>query len=488
MIPGRHPRITALVRLVSICVLVLSLASFVEAKKPRKKSKKQKETAAQKEARIRRAAVERAILLGLSMSRSDGVSGDFSVNTAQSTATTTPGSGGLAQFVADPEAAAPVINPAAGSLLISEFRVRGPSGANDEFIEIYNDSGADHTVTASTGTGYGVAASDGVVRCTIPNGTVIPNRGHYLCVNSVAYSLASYPAGNGTTATGDATYTTDIPDNAGIALFTTTIPADFSLATRLDAVGSTSEANMLYKEGTGYPALTPFSIDYSFYRDTCGKGGSITTMGLCALSTPKDTNDNAADFIFVDTNGTSAGAGQRLGAPSPENMSSPIERDSSVPVDLLDPCASKASAPNQVRDFTNDPANNSTFGTLDIRRTVTNSTGGNVTRLRFHIIDLTTFPAPSGFADLRPRTSTAVVVTVDRAPCATGTSNITVQGTTLEQPPSQPNGGGFGSTLSAGTVTFATPLANGATVDVRFLLGIQQTGSFKIYVNVEALP
>jgi hypothetical protein len=169
-------------------------------------------------------------------------------------------------------------------------------------------------------------------------------------------------------------------------------------------------------------------------------------------------------------------------------MSSPIQRNSSVPVDLLDPCAAKASPPNQVRDFTSDPANNSTFGTLDIRRTVTNNTGGNVTRLRFHIIDLTTFPAPSGFADLRPRTSPAVVVTVDRPPCGSGTSNVTVQGTTLEQPPSQPNGGGFGSTLSAGTVTFATPIANGATLDVRFLLGIQQTGQFKIYVNVEVLP
>src|SRR6185369_10717685 len=169
--------------------------------------------------------------------------------------------------------------PLAGQIIISEFRVRGPSGAQDEFIELYNASGADHTVTASGGTGYGVAASDGVTRCTIPNGTVIPNRGHYLCVNSAAYSLASYPAGNGTTATGDATYTTDIPDNAGIAIFDNNLGgANYNLANRLDAVGSTSEADTLYKEGTGYPALTPFSIDYSFYRDTCGKQGSITTV------------------------------------------------------------------------------------------------------------------------------------------------------------------------------------------------------------------
>jgi hypothetical protein len=376
---------------------------------------------------------------------------------------------------------------AAGQLIISEFRVRGPNGANDEFIEIYNNSGADHTV-AGGGTGYGVAASNGVARCVIPNGTVIPNRGHYLCVNSVGYSLASYPAGNGTTATGDATYTTDIPDNAGIAIFNTSVAANFVLANRLDAVGSTSEANTLYKEGTGYPALTPFSIDYSFYRDDCGKSGSITTFGVCPISTPKDTNNNAADFIFVDTNGTSAGAGQRLGAPGPENLSSPIQRNASFGIAFLDPCVGGASPPNRVRDFTSDPANNSTFGTLDIRRTIQNNTGGNVTRLRFRVIDLTTFPAPSGIADLRPRTSTAVVVTVDRAPCGSGTSNVTVQGTTLEQPPSQPNGGGFNSSMSAGTVTLATPLANGASIDVRFLLGIQQTGSFKFYFNIEALP
>jgi len=382
---------------------------------------------------------------------------------------------------------------AAAQIIISEFRVRGPNGATDEFVELYNNSGADHTVSAAvtdgSGDGYAVAASDGTTRCVIPNGTVIPNRGHYLCVNSAGYSLASYPAGNGTTATGDATFTLDIPDNAGIALFNNSVGGgSFILANRLDAVGSTSEANVLYKEGTGYPALTPFSIDYAFYRDTCGDGGSITAIGPCVISTPKDTNNNAADFIFVDTNGTSAGAGQRLGAPGPENLSSPIQRNASFTVNLLDTCAASSAAPNRVRDFTSDPANNSTFGTLDIRRTVVNNTGGNVTRLRFRVIDLTTFPAPSGFADLRPRTSTAVVVTVDRPPCASGTSNVTVQGTTLEQPPSQPNGGGFNSSLGEGVVTLATPIANGASIDVRFLLGIQQTGNFKFYINVEALP
>ena len=370
----------------------------------------------------------------------------------------------------------------AGQLLISEFRVRGPSGANDEFIEIYNNIGADHTVVAASGTGYGVAASDGTTRCSIPNGTVIPAGGHYLCTNSGAYSLGGYAAG-------DATYTTDVPDNAGIALFNNnTGGGSYVLANRIDAVGSTSEANVLYKEGVGYPALTPFSIDYSWLRDECGKGGAVNLLGQCTISTPKDTNANSVDFYFVDTNGTSAGGGQRLGAPGPQNLAAPVLRNSTIPATLLDTCVAQSASPNRVRDFTSDPANNSTFGTLDIRRTFTNSTGGSVTRLRFRIIDLDTFPAASGFADLRPRTSTSLVVTVDRPPCGSGTSNVTVEGSTLEQPPSQPNGSGFNGSMSAGTITLGTPLANGATLDIRFLLGIQQTGNFRIYLNVEALP
>jgi hypothetical protein len=385
----------------------------------------------------------------------------------------------------------------AGQLIISEFRVRGPNGLNDEFIEIYNASGASHTVAAASGTGYGIAASDGVTRCSIPNGTVIPNHGHYLCVNSVGYGLTTYPAGNGTTATGDATYTTDIPDNAGIAIFNNNSGGgSYVLANRLDAVGSTSEANTLYKEGTGYPALTPFSINYSWTRKNPGMctdascGGAGTLAPGTYSSALIDTDNNANDFFFNDTNGTSAGGGQRLGTPGPENLSSPIMIDGSSQLlaQKVSGCAARDAAPNRVRDFTSDPANNSTFGTLDLRMTWQNTSGGNITRLRFRVIDLTTFPAPSGFADLRPRTSGSVVVTADAYPCGSGTSSVTVQGTTLEQPPAQPNGGGFNTSLSAGTVTVGTPLANNASVNVHFLLGIQQTGVARFCVIPETLP
>ncbi len=378
----------------------------------------------------------------------------------------------------------------AGQIIISEFRVRGPSGANDEFIELYNTTGAPLTTQSRDATaGLAVAASDGIIRCTIPNGTVIPTNGHFLCTNSVGYSLGGYAAGN-------LTYTTDIPDNAGIAIFNTAFIISPVLADRLDAVGSANETNTLYKEGTGYPALTPFNIDYSFYRDLCGKQGSIINLASCTRSTPADTDNNATDFVFVDSNGTSAGAGQRLGAAGPENLASPTQQNTQFPVVRLDSIVSIGSPPNYVRDFTSDPANNSTFGTLDIRRRIINNTGAPVTRLRYRITDFTTFPAPSGFADLRPRTSTDVVVAgiTDAATClasngvATTPCSVTVRGTTLEQPPSQPNGGGFNSSLSSSTVTLATPLAAGASINVRFLFGIQQTGTAKFAINVEALP
>ncbi len=368
---------------------------------------------------------------------------------------------------------------ARAQLIISEFRLRGPNGANDEFVEIYNNSGADHTVVGG-GSGYALAASDGVARFVIPNGTVIPAYGHYLGANSVAYSLSGY-------ATADATYTTDIPDNAGLALFNTSVTVDFTLANRLDAVGSTSEANTLYKEGTGYNALTPFSIDYSFCRRSTNNTVNDRTIAL-GDGAIVDTNNNTSDFTFVDTNGTSAGAGQRLGSPGPENLSSPISTwpaAANIGRAFVDTGAALDASPNRIRDLTSNPAQNSTFGTLELNRTFTNNTGSPITRLRFRVLKILTFPAASGFADLRPRTSTDAVVAISPGG---GGGTKTVLGTTLEQPPSQPNGGGFNSTFSVPSVTLGTPLAAGASVDVRFLFGIQQTGNYCIVLQPEALP
>jgi hypothetical protein len=123
------------------------------------------------------------------------------------------------------------------------------------------------------------------------------------------------------------------------------------------------------------------------------------------------------------------------------------------------------------------------FGTLSIQRRFKNTTALPVTRLRFRVVDITTLGSPvasSPQADMRVLTSTGVVTN------SQGQEVVTVTGLTLETPPAQMNGGGLNSTL-----TVALPggaLAPGNTIDVQFLLGVQQQGNFRFLVNVEALP
>ncbi|HEU4769150.1 MAG TPA: lamin tail domain-containing protein, partial [Pyrinomonadaceae bacterium] len=387
--------------------------------------------------------------------------------------------GGSGTCAAPTPTPTPAATPAPGntSLIISEFRLRGPNGSNDEYIEIYNNSNSAVNVLATDGSGgFAVVASDGLTRFVIPNGTIIPARAHFLGVNSLQYSLGGYPAGSGATATGDATYTLGIADNLGLAIFKTDNPANFNLANRLDAVGATSVANALFREGAGLPPLVAFSIDYAWVRKT--------PSGGVGAGVAQDTNNNSVDFRFVDTNGTSAGAGQRLGAPGPENLSSPghLNTGSSIAINLLDSSVSSGAFPNFVRNFSSDPANNSSFGTIDVRRRLTNSTGFPITRLRVRLIDVTTFPAPSGTADLRLRSSSTILVPIG------GGLSQQVRGTTLEQPPNQANGGGVNSTVSANTVQLATPLNNGSSINLRFLFGVQQQGNFSYCAVIETVP
>lgn len=401
---------------------------------------------------------------------------------------------------------------------ISEFRYNGPNGALDEYVELYNNTDVQVTVGDSgAGTGWALVTSDNTTtpKATIPNGTTIPARGHLLITNSGGYSLGQYPSGNdgvsATLATGDVTYATDIPINTGLALFRTTVVANFTVAEKLDAVGPASVANTLYKEGTGLPDISAIASDYAwtrrlpggctgtqpgFVNQNCTSAALIAGTAAPTSGAVQDTGNNVTDFIFVDINGTATPVGnQRLGAPGPENRTSPVVRGNpngsgTINPSTVDPLQGSSVAPNRVVDPT--PVTNGTFGTLDIRRKFTNNTGAPVTRLRFRIMDVTSFPAlddvgtANDAADLRALTSADTTVTI------TGGSMVTVRGSTLEQDttgnPGQPVGGAFNSTLSAGTVTLGTPLANGASINMRFVFGVNQHGKFRVFVVVEALP
>jgi hypothetical protein len=395
----------------------------------------------------------------------------------------------------------------AGQLIISEFRLSGPGAnpaaqVNNEFIELYNATDQDLLVTTTDGSaGWAVATSNGVEVFHVPNGTIIPAREHFLGTNTSGYSLNTYPAGDGTFATGDATWTTDVPDNTALAVFRTNNAANFNTTNRLDSVGPNTETNALYREGTGYSPLAPAdlaqNLEHTFFRQICVFQAGCPTPGR-----PRDTQDNAADFIFADTTGAATSAGQRLGSPGPENLTSPIKRDPAVNLVFLDATVSDASAPNRVRNPTpSDPANASLFGTMTIRRRVVNQTGGIVTRLRFRVIDMTTHPSGT-FADLRLRSSsnqTAIDVNDSTTCSATGTPSgsppplctVTVNGLTLEQPPNvaAANGGGLNSTVTLDLSTLpGGGLAPNQSINVQFLLGVQKTGTFRFYMVIEALP
>ncbi|MDT5261740.1 MAG: hypothetical protein QOC61_744 [Acidobacteriota bacterium] len=370
-------------------------------------------------------------------------------------------------------------------ILVSEFRFRGSAGGNDEFIELYNNTNSPITVADSgAGTGYAVAGTNTTgtnsTRCTVPNGTVIPARGHFLCTNNGAagYSLGGYAAG-------DVNYATGIVDGGGVAVFSTTVTANWGTNTRFDAVGFAGiTGTTLFTEGT---ALTPAGgittstagVEFSFVRKMTTASGGL----------PQDTDNNNSDFAFVATNGATISTRQStLGAPGPENLASPIQRNSTIALTLLDPAVGSANSPNRSRDFTSDPANNSTFGTMSIRRTVTNNTGASVTRLRFRIVDITTFPTSAGVADLRARSSSAGVIGIAGTNPACPAQTCPMTPLTLETPPAQTSGGGLNSSLTAGTVALGTPLINGQSINVEFLLGVQQTGNFRFFIKIEALP
>jgi endonuclease G len=356
----------------------------------------------------------------------------------------------------------------AANVVISEFRFHGtdPDGAGaqtaatNEFIELYNQ-----TDTAIDISGWTLVTSDNATtaKYAAPSGATIPARGHFL-VAGASYVLP---------VAADGTLGADIPDGAGVALFNNN--ASFTTGTQLDAVGFSAVANPLFRTGTGLAPAGGVSTDgeYSFARKL-------------ASGVPQVTGSNAADFVFVATNGgTYDGAQATLGAPSPENRTSPVQRNAQIKPALIDPQAASTAPPNRVRDTTPNVCGgpNCPLGTLTIRRAFRNSTGAPLTSLRFRIVDITTLGsagAGPSQADLRALSSANVNVTL------TNGTSVPVSGLTLEEPPAQPLGGGLHSALVAGTITTGNPIGPNVSVNVQFVLGVVQGGSFRFLVNVEA--
>ncbi len=172
-------------------------------------------------------------------------------------------------FVDEFVKAAP-LNPvlAGGDVVISMFRSTGPNGGLDEFIELFNRTTESVPITGwkiKTSSGCGSTSTD---LATITSVTLNPGQ-HYLLGNS------------GFTGTPDKTYSVDVANNGGVALF------DASNII-VDSVGMCSTT--LYKEFNSSPPfyLAPLSGigDQSYERADNG----------CL-----DTNDNDNDFNWNQT-------------------------------------------------------------------------------------------------------------------------------------------------------------------------------------------
>jgi predicted extracellular nuclease len=157
------------------------------------------------------------------------------------------------------------------TVVVSEFRVRGPQGGNDEFIELYNVSSSPVAIGGWKVNGSNNAGTTST-RATITSGKVLGPGCHYLLANSSAsgYSGAVTP---------DQTYTTGVTDDGGIGLL------DGSSAV-VDQVGMS--AGSAYKEGTTLASLGSTNADRGYERKPGGAAGNGT-----------DTDNNATDFQLV---------------------------------------------------------------------------------------------------------------------------------------------------------------------------------------------
>ena len=162
---------------------------------------------------------------------------------------------------------APSAFAASTTVVIAQLAVHGPSGGNDEFIQIKNIS-----ATAQDIGGWQVwgtnSAGTASQRAAVPPGVSLPAGSSFLFTNTAAngYSLG---------VPGDANYGTGITDTGGVQLRN-------AAGQVIDAAGHTALAGAAapYKEGGGlaFPTTGP---NWAFLRKNLGT---------------QDTDDNAADF------------------------------------------------------------------------------------------------------------------------------------------------------------------------------------------------
>lgn len=165
-----------------------------------------------------------------------------------------------------------------GKILITEFRLRGPAGGNDEFIEIKNVG--DGAINIGGWILMGASNSGTTrLRATIAESTVLAP-GEYFLIAHTGFSQTSDAV------TVDLTYSLGISDDGGFAIYD-------DEGTLIDSVGMSTECGLY--EGT---PLTPLvdNVDRRYIRIR-NEDDQIV-----------DTDNNLSDFMLVEQSTTTTDA------------------------------------------------------------------------------------------------------------------------------------------------------------------------------------
>lgn len=337
--------------------------------------------------------------------------------------------------------------------IISEFRWRGPNGGLDEFVEIFNTTGAALDVG---GWSLRYLNASGLETVILPPLTTIPARGHLLFTGA-DYSLSAFGQS-------DRSLLADAINSSGAALYNAE-----KTPVLQDAVGFAASPVAL-REGAGLPNHPTTNAQFAFVRDYLG-------------AQPKNTADSTDDFLLVATSdatllGSPASLTPQLGAPSPQGTLSPVAINDLIGIFLLD--TEVPATPNRVR---NGGLNS---GTLLLRRTLVNRSNRTLSKIRFHITRITSKNSPilPGLTDLT-QADVRFASSSDEPKIMTSKGEIAVYATRPESP-SIPGQGALGSAMSW-DVTLSTPLQPQETRSYSFSLGVAKSGTYIIAGNVEAL-
>ena len=317
------------------------------------------------------------------------------------------------------------------ALIIRQFRLSGPNGAGDQYVELYNPS---TSVTIDNLSSWQLAYDGGSVYLT--GAASLGPRQAYL-IAGPDYSLSGL-------ALPDQTLSSPIPEISGVE-GTGGLQLIDPNGNPLEAVG-TSGASTGYFSGTPLTGPASPSDDYTYSR--------VESNGA-----PIDTGNNASDFVIDDPGATMAGSVD--GVPDPSDMASPVWNNLNTYSDLVDTSVSASTSPNQTYVA-------GTPGTLTIDRTITNTGSSTMNTMELYISTMSVAGQNvTGQAELEVQDSTGGTVSTV---CCGG--SVDVSGLTMLQS----DGGGIGTLLSVPLP--GGGLAPGSSISVTFSFKVLATGHY----------